>query len=405
MSVKIPDIGEKVTFETFTLYPAENRVEIYNRTRKTQKFSLKLRIPSWSRKTAIYLNYQPVDGAAVKPGEYYVLDREWKQGDSVIVDFDFSTVSHVVDHHVAFTRGPIVLARDMRFHDGDIGEIVRRDCRKIPGAVPFDGNIADGMKIAAKSVRAGNKDMWMVCSIPLPMGAHRENPENNLLSEVRFCDFASAGNTWDPTSSYRVWLPIERFHNPSAKCGNTRKDEMKLAPIFSDGIVFAIGKPIRVFGTGDGVAEVFLGERNAKVRSYDGKWCVVLPPVKEADGNFKFTLVSHIEENELQARLTTLMEEITMQGDKLAKKRDIKDMKKYRGLIKDFMNEIVTRSHKFSRENFLDRRGRHRVYGMIRLVDETLDELAAELIKDEKDHLMILSRIDEIRGLLLDIFT
>jgi len=38
-------------------------------------------------------------------------------------------------------------------------------------------------------------------------------------------------------------------------------------------------------------------------------------------------------------------------------------------------------------------------------VDETLDELAAELIKDEKDHLMILSRIDEIRGLLLDIFT
>jgi uncharacterized protein YaaR (DUF327 family) len=84
---------------------------------------------------------------------------------------------------------------------------------------------------------------------------------------------------------------------------------------------------------------------------------------------------------------------------------DVRDMKKYRELIKDFMNEIVTRSHKFSRENFLDKRGRHRVYGMIRLVDETLDELAAELIKDEKDHLMILSRIDEIRGLLLDIFT
>ena len=43
-------------------------------------------------------------------------------------------------------------------------------------------------------------------------------------------------------------------------------------------------------------------------------------PVREADGNFKFTLVSHVEEQELQARLTTLMEEITMQGEKLAKK-------------------------------------------------------------------------------------
>lgn len=128
-------------------------------------------------------------------------------------------------------------------------------------------------------------------------------------------------------------------------------------------------------------------------------------PVREADGNFKFTLVSHIEEQELQARLSTLMEEITMQGDKLAKKRDVRDMKKYRGLIKDFMNEIINRSHAFSRENFLDRKGRHRVYGIIRLVDENLDELAQELMKDEQDHLSILSKIGEIRGLLLDILT
>ena len=80
-------------------------------------------------------------------------------------------------------------------------------------------------------------------------------------------------------------------------------------------------------------------------------------------------------------------------------------MKRYRGLIKEFMNEIINRSHSFSRENFLDRKGRHRVYGIIRLVDENLDELAKELMKDEKDHLAILSKIGEIRGLLLDIFT
>lgn len=127
--------------------------------------------------------------------------------------------------------------------------------------------------------------------------------------------------------------------------------------------------------------------------------------VREADGDFKFTLISHVEEQELQTRLTGLMEEITMQGNKLAKKRDVRDMKKYRGLIKEFMNEIINRSHAFSRENFLDRKGRHRVYGIIRLVDENLDELAQELMKEEQDHLAILSKIGEIRGLLLDIFT
>ncbi|KSV57940.1 YaaR family protein [Acetivibrio ethanolgignens] len=128
-------------------------------------------------------------------------------------------------------------------------------------------------------------------------------------------------------------------------------------------------------------------------------------PVPEGDGSFKFTLVSNIEEQGLQERLILMMKEITQQGEKLGKRMDVRDMKHYRALIKDFMNEVVSRSHKFSRENFLDRRGRHRVYGIVKLVDEKLDELATELIKDEKDHLAILGCIDEIRGLLLDIIT
>lgn len=126
---------------------------------------------------------------------------------------------------------------------------------------------------------------------------------------------------------------------------------------------------------------------------------------RPTDGTFKFMLASHIEESELQARLQGLMEEITMQGEKLSKRRDVKDMRHYRGLVKEFLNEVVTHSHSFSRENFLDRRGRHRVYGIIRLVDENLDQLAQELMKDEKDNLAILNKIGEIRGLLLDIFT
>ena len=102
-------------------------------------------------------------------------------------------------------------------------------------------------------------------------------------------------------------------------------------------------------------------------------------PKEKVDGDFKFTLTSKIEESELQEKLNGLMKEIDKQGKK--------------------------RSHKFSRENFLDRRGRHRVYGIVRLVDKNLDELAEELVKDEKDHINILNKVDEIRGLLIDIST
>ena len=128
-------------------------------------------------------------------------------------------------------------------------------------------------------------------------------------------------------------------------------------------------------------------------------------PVENAGDGFKFALTSAIEDVDLQKQLEAMLKDITKQGELIASHMDIRYMKIYRGQIKDFLNEVVNRSHKFSRENFLDRRGRHRVYGIIRLVDTNLDELAQELCEEEKDHIKILSKIGEITGLLLDIFT
>ncbi|MCR4762469.1 MAG: YaaR family protein [Lachnospiraceae bacterium] len=128
-------------------------------------------------------------------------------------------------------------------------------------------------------------------------------------------------------------------------------------------------------------------------------------PEQEATGDFKFVLSSRIGDEGLAERLNLMMQEITGQGKAIAKRRDIRDMQRYRTMIKAFLNEVVTRSHEFSRENFLDRKGRHRVYGIIRLIDENLDALAQELMKEEKDNIAILSTIGNIEGMLLDIFT
>lgn len=127
-------------------------------------------------------------------------------------------------------------------------------------------------------------------------------------------------------------------------------------------------------------------------------------PVK-TEGNFRFTLLSQIGESELQEKLTQMVEEITKQGQKIAEHMDIRDLKVYRSMISNFLNEVVANSHEFSRENFLDRRGRHRVYGIVRQVNDKLDELARELIKSEKNQVDILERIGEIQGLVLDIAT
>jgi len=123
---------------------------------------------------------------------------------------------------------------------------------------------------------------------------------------------------------------------------------------------------------------------------------------KPISDEFSFTL-KRLGDEGLKERLEGLISEITVAGKKLAEHMDIRDMKKYRSLISDFINEVVTNSHTFERENFLDRRGRHRVYGVVKLVNQELDELAQELIKSEKNPLAILQKTGEIQGLLLDL--
>ena len=194
-SVYLPKLKEKVAFDIYTIYPSEGNVRIVNHTVKQMPFTVKFRIPAWSQKTVLKVNGKTVDG--VKAGSYYALTRTWTIGDVVEIFFDMTVRAHVMNNHVAFTRGPIALARDTRFNDGDINEVFRRRSLK------------DGQAVDFASVRAPSEDIWMAYSASLPIGSHTEHPDGRRPQTVFFCDYASAGNLWQPSNAYRVWFPME----------------------------------------------------------------------------------------------------------------------------------------------------------------------------------------------------
>ena len=39
------------------------------------------------------------------------------------------------------------------------------------------------------------------------LGANLEDAKEKAVRMIHFCDFASAGNDWDPHGRYRVWIP------------------------------------------------------------------------------------------------------------------------------------------------------------------------------------------------------
>lgn len=195
--------GADVGFETFTLYPSSatqydiwGQVRMYNRTPEARTFTLKLRIPSWSRNTRIEIEGKPVEGA--KAGTYFAVTRKWQPGDLVHIWFDFTTESHVVGDHVAFTRGPVVLARDTSFRDGDFTEPI--------GMWNTKSILSNKVSAVESTVRTPGH--WMEFELRLPMGDHLERPERTFGRTVRFCDYASAATPWCQSNTAAVWLPL-----------------------------------------------------------------------------------------------------------------------------------------------------------------------------------------------------
>lgn len=178
---------------TFTLtqqtgYPASNEVKITVAPDKTTQANIALRIPGWTPNATVKVNGETMQGVA--SGEYYVINRQWNAGDEITLTMEMPAHLVSLNQSVAIERGPIVYARDSRFDDGFVDEVVT-----IPNK--------DGI-IQMKTEENG-KDMWITVSVPMVRGTY--NDASTDARHIRLCDFASAGSTWDERIRYRVWLP------------------------------------------------------------------------------------------------------------------------------------------------------------------------------------------------------
>lgn len=125
---------------------------------------------------------------------------------------------------------------------------------------------------------------------------------------------------------------------------------------------------------------------------------------KTINTTFKEKL-ENLKQEQIRDELKTLFSKIEGQTSKLQDRLFIEDLVEYKKLVRDFLDISVNNSHIFYKENSLDRRGRHRIYSIVKKVDTELDELTKDFLDIENNRLRILNRLDDIKGLLLDILT
>jgi len=113
--------------------------------------------------------------------------------------------------------------------------------------------------------------------------------------------------------------------------------------------------------------------------------------------------MSGIDKNNYMEKLGALSEGIAKQGETVAKRCDIIELKRYREMITEFMNEAVRFAFEFKKQSTLDARGRHRMYALIKRINQKLEELTKKVLEGEADNISLMNSIDEIRGMLVDL--
>ncbi|MFN8514719.1 MAG: glycoside hydrolase family 127 protein [Thermomicrobiales bacterium] len=172
--------GNVVRLEQETAYPLAGRIVLRVTPDRAERFALRLRIPGWSRATAVALNGERQAG--VWPGTYLMLEREWRAGDTLEIALDEAVWLWPGEREaagkVALYQGPILLAYDPRFDAYDPTELPALDLACAPEALEVDSPAPRPLLLRRFATVGGGS--------------------------IALCDFASAGAAGN---RYVSWLP------------------------------------------------------------------------------------------------------------------------------------------------------------------------------------------------------
>lgn len=106
----------------------------------------------------------------------------------------------------------------------------------------------------------------------------------------------------------------------------------------------------------------------------------------------------------LRAEIGQFIMDVEEKAKKLANIKGRKEFEDYKNAVKRFMQKMVNSSFRVEEKQGRQKDGRFVVYLMTERVDTALENLGQLLLAGQQDSLRILSALDEIRGILMDIY-
>ena len=124
------------------------------------------------------------------------------------------------------------------------------------------------------------------------------------------------------------------------------------------------------------------------------------PPAikKNTGGNFSASLDMEKREHR-QQNLKMLLEKIKKTGEKLKESKNLSNIADYKKYISEYLNFVL--------DNYYELRFSERyrqILVRVEIINKEVEELTKELLLQQKSNIDIISKVDKIAGLLIDLF-
>lgn len=149
-----------------------------------EKFAILFRIPPWSDSPSL-----TVGGKTVFPEKgYFKSEREWRDGDEIVLDFRLSVKEHTLSGKTAYAYGAYVLARDMKKEQG----------KNVSKEFSLIGGMCSALRRAA-------------CETDEAVRLILKTTDG----EIPLTDYASCGKHWEQPEESRISVWLNQKNEPS----------------------------------------------------------------------------------------------------------------------------------------------------------------------------------------------
>jgi hypothetical protein len=128
----------------------------------------------------------------------------------------------------------------------------------------------------------------------------------------------------------------------------------------------------------------------------------ISPPVNVVQSRF-YDELKIAETEQVQIAFDNLVDEISRQGERFSKNPNFQELKTYKSLVKAFLAHVT--EHMYSTEHHVGgTRLKQKLYTVTRIIDERLEALSKLILEQQGKNIDLLATLDEIRGLLIDLY-